>query len=99
MSRDTPVTLITHADLDAGYRLALELLGSGHRVVVTSRHPSELTRIVHGFATDQVFAIAADPDDDRQLARILRRSQDRLGRVTRMIDARVIGATNWGAAA
>jgi NAD(P)-dependent dehydrogenase (short-subunit alcohol dehydrogenase family) len=81
------VVLITHADLDAGYRLARELLRSGYRVAVTSPHTTDLTRILHGYSGNQVFAIAAMTDDQRQYAQVLRRVCGRFGHVDSVIDA------------
>lgn len=40
------VTLVLHAGTDAGFAIARELLGAGRRIVVTSRHAAELTRIL-----------------------------------------------------
>ena len=60
---DTPsdaVVLLTNAGCDAGCRRARELLSRGHRVVVTARHTSRLTRILLNQNPNQVWAIAAD---------------------------------------
>lgn len=84
---DDGVVLITHAGSDAGYRLARELLRSGCRVAVTSRHTTDLTRILHGYNGNQVFAIAAVTDDERQYEQVLRRVCGRFGHVDSVIDA------------
>jgi NAD(P)-dependent dehydrogenase (short-subunit alcohol dehydrogenase family) len=84
---DDRVVLITHAGSDVGYRLARELLRSGCRVAVTSRHTTDLTRILHGYNGNQVFAVAAITDDQRQYEQLLRRVRGRFGHVDSMIDA------------
>jgi NAD(P)-dependent dehydrogenase (short-subunit alcohol dehydrogenase family) len=86
--KEEPVVLVTHADSDAGYRRARRLLANGHRVVVTAGHASRLTRILIGQNADQVVAIAADLSDPRQRARLVARAEDRLGRITWIVDGR-----------
>ena len=81
------VVLITHAGSDVGYRLARELLRSGSRVAVTSPRTTDLTRILHGYDGNQVFAVAANMEDQRQYEQLLRRIRDRFGHVDSMIDA------------
>ena len=80
--------LITHADSDAGYRRARELLADGLRVVVTAEHASRITRILLGQNADQVLAVAADLSDPKQYARLVERTKDRLGHITWIVDGR-----------
>lgn len=89
-SSDDPagVILISYAGTDTGYRLACEFLQSGHRVVVTGRHTTALTRILHGCDADQVLALAADLSDPDQFDEVLARTEIRLGRVALVIDGR-----------
>jgi NAD(P)-dependent dehydrogenase (short-subunit alcohol dehydrogenase family) len=87
-TKDEPVVLITHADSDAGYQRARELLASGHRVVVTAAHASRLTRILIGQNADKVVAIAADLSDPEQRARLFQRTEDRLGHIAWIVDGR-----------
>lgn len=84
--KEQPVVLITHVDSDAGYRRARELLAGGHRVVVTAGHASRLTRILLGQNADQVIAIAADLSDPQQRARLVQRTEERLGHITWIVD-------------
>ena len=85
---ERPVVLITHADTDAGYRRARELLAGGRLVAVTAEHASRLTRILSGQQADQVIAIAADLSDPQQHARLVQRIEDRLGSITAVVDGR-----------
>lgn len=87
-ARRDDVVLITHADTDRGYRLACQLLVRGVRVVAAARNPASLTRILHGHTMSQVMVIAADVDDEVQLAKLLSRAESRLGRVTTILDGR-----------
>jgi NAD(P)-dependent dehydrogenase (short-subunit alcohol dehydrogenase family) len=80
------VVLITHADSDEGYRLALRLLTYGVRVVVTAPTPAPLARILHGNKNSEVMAIAADVDDSGQRARVFERAEARLGRIVAVVD-------------
>ncbi len=86
--KELPVVLITHADSDTGYRCARKLLAGGHRVAITAEHASRLTRILLGQPADQVFAIAADLSDPQQYARVIQRTEDRLGRIALTVDGR-----------
>ncbi|TVX95708.1 hypothetical protein FPV58_26875 [Mycolicibacterium porcinum] len=70
------VILVLDAGTDEGYVQAHVLLQAGHRVGVTARHVTQLTRIIHGFSSSQVFAIAADTSDPSQLDRVIDRAQD-----------------------
>jgi short-subunit dehydrogenase len=89
LSDDTAgVNLISDAGTDTGYRLARELLQSGRRVVVTSRHTTALTRILHGCNAGQVLAFAADLSSADQFDAVLTRSETRLGKVSLVIDGR-----------
>ena len=67
------VVLVLDAGTDEGYRRARTLLQSGHRVAVTARQVTQLTRIIHGFPSSQVFAIAAETSDPAQLDRVIAR--------------------------
>jgi NADP-dependent 3-hydroxy acid dehydrogenase YdfG len=81
------VALVVDAGTDAGYELARELLGAGYRVAVTSRHATELARVVHGYSSSRVLAMAADIGDPAQFQRLIRRIQDRFGRVDLILRA------------
>lgn len=67
------VVLVLDAGTDEGHRRARTLLQTGHRVAVTARQVTQLTRIIHGFSSSQVFAIAADTSDPAQLDRVIAR--------------------------
>jgi len=82
------VVLITHADCDAGYWRARELLTSGCRVVVTARRVTALTRILLGEKCSQVMAVAADIEDPAQRAQLAQCVHLRLGRLTWVLDGR-----------
>ena len=73
------IVLVLEAGSEAGARLARKLLRDGHRVAVTSRHASDLVGIMHGYPSDRVLAVAADPDDPAQRARLLARVRDYFG--------------------
>jgi NAD(P)-dependent dehydrogenase (short-subunit alcohol dehydrogenase family) len=68
-----PVVLVLNAGSDAGFRIARDLLQGGHRVAISSRRTTDLARIVHGYPSSQVLAVAADPDDPTQMSRLLAR--------------------------
>jgi NAD(P)-dependent dehydrogenase (short-subunit alcohol dehydrogenase family) len=74
------VVLVTNAAGDAGYQIALDFLRNGYRVAVTSRHTTQLTRIVDGHSRDRVIAVAADTSDRRQISELVRRVESRFGR-------------------
>jgi NADP-dependent 3-hydroxy acid dehydrogenase YdfG len=82
------VVLITHADTDRGYRLACRFLADGVRVVACARHATSLTRILHGHNTTEIMVIAADLDNEGQLAAVLSRAESRLGQVGVIVDGR-----------
>ena len=73
------VVLVLDAGTDAGCRIARKLLTDGHRVAISDRHPAELTRIMHGYPSSRVLAIAADTEDPAQLGRLLARVCDYFG--------------------
>jgi NADP-dependent 3-hydroxy acid dehydrogenase YdfG len=73
------VVLVLDAGTDTGYRIARKLLSDGHRVAISGRHPAELTRIMHGYPSSRVLAIAADTEDPTQLGRLLARVCDYFG--------------------
>jgi NAD(P)-dependent dehydrogenase (short-subunit alcohol dehydrogenase family) len=73
------VVLILDAGTDAGCRIARDLLRDGHRVAISGRHPAELARIMHGYPSSRVLAIAADTEDPTQLRRLLARVRDYFG--------------------
>ena len=77
MARKT-VVLITNADSDVGYRRARELVADGHRVVITARRASRLSRILLGQNADHVMAIAADLTDPVQRSQLFQRADARL---------------------
>lgn len=93
------VVLIIHADCDAGYELARELLASGRRAVVTARHATSLTRVLLGTSASQVLAIAADVDDPTQRARLMQRAAERFGHIAWVLDGRqrTAGRACWSA--
>jgi NADP-dependent 3-hydroxy acid dehydrogenase YdfG len=82
------VVLLTHADCDAGYCCARELLANGHRLVVTAHHASRLTRILLGQDPDRVMAITADLSDPVQRSKLLELAGSRFGRVQRIVNGR-----------
>ena len=73
------VVVILNAGTDAGRRLASHLLCDGYRVAISGRHATQLTKIMHGYPSSQVFAVAADPDDPVQLARLHARVSEHFG--------------------
>ena len=81
------VVLVTNAGTDAGFQITRELLTAGHRVVVTSRHTTDLTRIMHGYGPERVLAIAADTADREQVTRLIARAENHFGRVDSVIRA------------
>lgn len=82
------VVLVLDAGTDASCRQARVLLQAGHRVAVTARHATQLTRIIHGFTSSQVFAIAADISDPAQLERVIDRVQRHFSHpVSRIVNA------------
>lgn len=76
--------LVLHAGSDGGYRIARELLRAGCRVAVTSRFPTDLARILHGYPAQQVLAIAAE---DSQLDRVINLVEGRWGAINAIVDA------------
>lgn len=86
--RTNSVVLVTHADCDAGYLLARELLDEGYRVAATATQVSRLSRILLGQKPAQVMAIAADLTDPWQLSLVLQRTAARLGPVEWIVDGR-----------
>lgn len=79
------VVLVLDAGTDEGYRRARILLRTGHRVAVSARQVTQLTRIIHGFPSSQVFAIAADTTDPAQLDRVIARVQQHFGHAVERI--------------
>jgi NAD(P)-dependent dehydrogenase (short-subunit alcohol dehydrogenase family) len=75
------VFLVTNADAPAGSRIALDLLRSGHRVVVTGIKATALVRITHGYSCDRVLAIAADISDPHQMRRLLECAEKRFSAI------------------
>ena len=73
------VALILNAGTDAGSQLARNLLRDGYRVAISSRHATDLARIMHGYPCTRVLAVAADPDDPAQPGRLLARVRDYFG--------------------
>jgi short-subunit dehydrogenase involved in D-alanine esterification of teichoic acids len=80
--------VIFNAGADVGCRLARRHLEAGHRVVITSAHATDLPRVMHGFGADQLLAIAADMDDERQRQRVMFRARERFGRIDEVVDTR-----------
>jgi NAD(P)-dependent dehydrogenase (short-subunit alcohol dehydrogenase family) len=81
--RRTPqsdVALVMNAGTDSGFRIARKMVRSGYRVAVSGRHTTQLTRIVAGFSATRVRAIAADPTDRSQVAKLVRRVESEFGR-------------------
>jgi NADP-dependent 3-hydroxy acid dehydrogenase YdfG len=87
MQSDTPVALILNAGTDTDCRIARELLAAGRRVAVVGRRTTDVTRVLHGHSWRQVWAIAADTDDEAQLNRVIATVQRRFGRIDSIIDA------------
>ena len=73
------VVVVLNAGSEAGRRLAGKLLRDGYRVAISSRHATDLARIMHGYPASRVLAVAADPDDPNQLSRLLARARDYFG--------------------
>jgi NAD(P)-dependent dehydrogenase (short-subunit alcohol dehydrogenase family) len=73
------VVVVLNAGSEAGRRLAGKLLCDGYRVAISSRHATDLARIMHGYPASRVLAVAADPDDPNQLSRLLARARDYFG--------------------
>jgi NADP-dependent 3-hydroxy acid dehydrogenase YdfG len=73
------VVVVLEAGNESGARLARKLIHAGHRVAVSGRHARDLVRIVHGYPSSRVLAVAADVDDPIQLARLLVRVRDYFG--------------------
>jgi NAD(P)-dependent dehydrogenase (short-subunit alcohol dehydrogenase family) len=73
------VVLVLNAGTEAGARLSRQLLRDGYRVAVSSRHATDLPRIMHGHPASRVLAVAADPDDPAQLTRLLARVRNYFG--------------------
>ncbi|HTI74164.1 MAG TPA: hypothetical protein VL634_04155 [Mycobacterium sp.] len=71
--------LVLNAGTEAGQQLARKLLRDGHRVAISSRHATDLVPIMHGYPSSRVLAVAADPDDPAQLARLQARVRDYFG--------------------
>ena len=73
------VVVVLEAGTESGGRLARKLLRAGHRVAVSSRYAADVVRIVHGYPSSRVLAVAADVADPIQLARLLVRVRDYFG--------------------
>jgi NAD(P)-dependent dehydrogenase (short-subunit alcohol dehydrogenase family) len=84
---DSDVVLVLNAGSDAGYRTARDLLAGGRRVAVVSRYPTDLARILHGYDSSRVLALAADTDVREQWDRVASRVESRLGPIGRIIHA------------
>lgn len=67
------IVLVLDAGTEAGSRLARKLLRDGHCVAISSRYPTDLVPIMHGYPSNRVLAVAADPSDPGQLSRLLAR--------------------------
>jgi NAD(P)-dependent dehydrogenase (short-subunit alcohol dehydrogenase family) len=76
---DGGIVLVMNAGEDAGHQIARDLLRDGYRVAVTSRHATQLIRIIHGHSTKRVMAVAADTSDRRQVEELVRRVESRFG--------------------
>lgn len=77
---DDRVALVMNAGTDAGFRITRRLLQAGYRVAVTGRHVTQLTRIIQGHSPTRVLAIAADPTDRTQVAKLVNRVESGFGR-------------------
>ena len=73
------VVVVLNAGTEDGGRLARELLRDGYRVAISSRHATDLARIMHGYPASRVLAVAADSDDPAQLTRLLARVRHYFG--------------------
>jgi len=74
------VALVMNAGTDAGSRRVGELLRDGYRVAVTGRHVTHLTRAIRGQSAARVLAIAADPADRSQVAKLVNKVESEFGR-------------------
>lgn len=90
--RKSIVAVVLDAGTDIGLATARSLLAQGHRVVVTARHAGSLVRITQGVSAEQIYAVAADTSDRRQLDRLLARARARFGRVDMIVDPALYGA-------
>ncbi|MUM17553.1 SDR family NAD(P)-dependent oxidoreductase [Mycobacterium sp. CBMA271] len=81
------VVVVLNADDPNGRQIVQILVRNGHRVAISGRYATDLTRMLHGYNTDQVMAIAADVTDPHQLRELCRRAADRFGTVTTILDA------------
>jgi NAD(P)-dependent dehydrogenase (short-subunit alcohol dehydrogenase family) len=73
------VVLVLNAGTEAGGRLAQQLMRDGYRVAISSRHATDLARLMHGHPASRVLAVAADTDDPAQLTRLVARVRDYFG--------------------
>lgn len=72
--------LVMDAGTDAGYFAARALLAAGYSVAVCGRHVSQLSRVVHGYSSERVFAVAADSTDQSQVMKMIGSVERRFGR-------------------
>lgn len=77
---DGAVVLIMNADTESGYQLARALLRSGCRVAVTGRYVAGLAKIMHGYNSSRIIAIAAEVADPSQLHQLVDKVEQRFGR-------------------
>ena len=77
---DTPVWLITGCSSGLGRALAARVLGRGHRLIATARHPETLADLV-ATAPDRCRAIALDVADANQVAPVIARAAEAFGRL------------------
>jgi NAD(P)-dependent dehydrogenase (short-subunit alcohol dehydrogenase family) len=75
------VFLVTNAGTEVAHEIARDLLRAGHRVVITDTKATALVRIMHGYGTDRVLAIAADTTDLDQVRRLVNRAESQFGRL------------------
>jgi len=73
------IVLVLDAGTEEGARLARKLLRDGHQVAISSRFASDLVPLMHGNSSNRVLAVAADPADQAQMARLQARVRDYFG--------------------
>jgi NAD(P)-dependent dehydrogenase (short-subunit alcohol dehydrogenase family) len=73
------IVLVLDAGTEEGARLARKLLRDGHQVAISSRVATDLVPLMHGYPSSRVLAVAADPADPAQMARLETRVRDYFG--------------------
>ena len=64
--KSAPFVVVSEAGSDRGCALARSLLAAGNRVVAIDRSAARLVRLGHGYSSEQLLLIAADPSQTEQ---------------------------------